>query len=259
MDKKRIVVIILCGVMILGSIGTLTVIKVKERQNQEKMEALQETVRSVPDIEVEIPEVEEEEPVVIPIDFEEAWQENEDIVAWLEVPQTQVDYPILQSKPEMEEDFYLSHNLDGSGGYPGCVYIQKLNAADFTDQVTVVYGHNMKNGSIFATLHNYEDREFFDTNNEFHIYTPTTAQTYRVIAAVNYDDRLIPAYFNNFTSPSDVENFIKDIYSLGESERNHFYENSGIEGKDHYVVLSTCTSNSSNRWLVVGILDKDLE
>ena len=257
MGKKRIVIIILCGVVLLGSVGTLTIIKVKEHQNQEKLEALQETVRSVPDIEVEIPEV--EEPVVIPIDFEEAWKENEDIVAWVEVPETLVDYPILQSKPDMEEDFYLGHNLDGSSGYPGCVYIQKVNEADFTDPVTVVYGHNMKNGSIFATLHNYEDREFFDTNNEFHIYTPTTAKTYRVIAAVNYDDRLIPAYFHNFATASDVKAFLDDIYSCQESGSNHLYQDKGIEATDHFVVLSTCSSSSSNRWIVVGILDKDLD
>jgi sortase B len=148
--------------------------------------------------------------------------------------------------------------MDGSKGYPGCVYIQKVNDASFTDAVTVVYGHNMKNGSIFATLHNYEDREFFDTNNVFHIYTPTTAESYRVIAALNYDDRLIPAYFNNFDSSGDVEDFLDNIYSFEESEKNHFYEDKGIEGTDHFVVLSTCSASSSNRWIVVGILEKDL-
>ena len=246
-------VVLAACVIAAGAIGFS---KYRQHQNQLHMEELQQMTRIISDIDVEIPE---EEEVVIPIDFEAAWKENEDIIAWVEVPETEVNYPILQSKPDMEEDFYLEHNLDGSGGYPGCVYIQKLNAADFTDHVTVVYGHNMKNGSIFATLHNYEDREFFDTNNEFHIYTPTTAQTYRVIAAVNYDDRLIPAYFHNFASASDVKDFLDSIYSFEESERNHFYRDKGIEATDHFVVLSTCSSSSSNRWIVVGILDKDLD
>ena len=246
-------VVLAACVIAAGAIGFS---KYRQHQNQLHMEELQQMTRIISDIDVEIPE---EEEVVIPIDFEAAWKENEDIIAWLEVPETEVNYPILQSKPDMEEDFYLEHNLDGSGGYPGCIYIQKSNEADFSDAVTVVYGHNMKNGSMFAGLHSYENREFFDTNNEFHIYTPTTAQTYRVIAAVNYDDRLIPAYFHNFASTSDVKDFLDNIYSLEENERNHFYQDKGIEATDHFVVLSTCSSSSSNRWIVVGILDKDLD
>ena len=256
MNRVQKLIVAAAAVVFVIAVGLFGFLKYRQYQNQQRMEELRRMGRLLSDVEVA---VELPEEVVIPIDFAEVRKENEDIIAWLEVPETEVDYPILQSKPEMEEDFYLEHNLDGSGGYPGCIYIQKSNEADFSDAVTVVYGHNMKNGSMFAGLHSYENREFFDTNNEFHIYTPTTAQTYRVIAAVNYDDRLIPAYFHNFASASDVKDFLDSIYSFEESERNHFYRDKGIEATDHFVVLSTCSSSSSNRWIVVGILDKDLD
>ncbi|SFT34284.1 sortase B [Lachnospiraceae bacterium XBD2001] len=244
-------VVLAACVIAAGAIGFS---KYRQHQNQLHMEELQQMTRIISDIDVEIPE---EEEVVIPIDFEAAWKENEDIIAWLEVPETEVNYPILQSKPDMEEDFYLEHNLDGSGGYPGCIYIQKSNDADFSDAVTVVYGHNMKNGSMFAGLHSYENREFFDTNDEFYIYTPTTAQTYHVIAAVNYDDRLIPAVYNYFASDVDVSRFLGDIYAFGEGTKNHLDTEVQLDPSMHYVVLSTCTANSSSRWLVIGVLEKN--
>lgn len=256
MNRVQKLIVAAAAVVFVIAVGLFGFLKYRQYQNQQRMEELRRMGRLLSDVEVS---VELPEEVVIPIDFAEVRKENEDIIAWLEVPGTEVDYPILQSKPEMEEDFYLEHNLDGSGGYPGCVYIQKLNQADFTDAVTVVYGHNMRNGSMFAGLHAYEDRDFFEQNNMFHIYTPTTAQTYHVIAAVNYDDRLIPAYFQNFATANDVNAFLDDLYSFGESERNHFLQDKRINGTDHFVVLSTCTANSSSRWLVVGVLEEDLE
>lgn len=254
MNRVQKLIVAAAAVAFVIAVGLFGFLKYRQYQNQQRMEELQKMGRLLSDVEVA---VELPEEVVIPIDFAEVRKENEDIIAWLEVPETEVDYPILQSKPEMEEDFYLEHNLDGSGGYPGCIYIQKSNEADFSDAVTVVYGHNMKNGSMFAGLHSYENREFFDTNNEFHIYTPTTAQTYRVIAAVNYDDRLIPAVYNYFASDVDVSRFLGDIYALGEGAKNHLDTEVQLDPSMHYVVLSTCTANSSSRWLVIGVLEKN--
>ena len=256
MSKQNKWMIAGAAVVFVACAVAICCILARQHRNQLNMEALQDSAHLLPSVDTTT--VATEEPAVIPINFEEIRKENEDIVAWVEVPGTDVDYPILQSKPEMEEDFYLEHNLDGSGGYPGCIYIQKSNSADFCDAVTVVYGHNMKNGSMFSSLHRYEDRDFFDEHPNFSIYTPTEAKTYRVIAALNYDDRLIPAYFHFFLSGNDVGEFLKDIYGIGEGERSHFVEDAGIEPSDHYVVLSTCSSNSADRWLVVGIWDKDL-
>ena len=254
MNRVQKLIVAAAAVAFVIAVGLFGFLKYRQYQNQQRMEELRRMGRLLSDVEVA---VELPEEVVIPIDFAEVRKENEDIIAWLEVPETEVDYPILQSKPEMEEDFYLEHNLDGSGGYPGCIYIQKSNEADFSDAVTVVYGHNMKNGSMFAGLHSYENREFFDTNDEFYIYTPTTAQTYHVIAAVNYDDRLIPAVYNYFASDVDVSRFLGDIYALGEGAKNHLDTEVQLDPSMHYVVLSTCTANSSSRWLVIGVLEKN--
>ncbi len=249
MGKKRQILVIFIVTAFVLATGALAVVKYREYQNQLHMEEVQEMAYLLSEVQVELPE---EEEVVIPIDFGEIRKENPDIVAWVCVPGTAVDYPILQSAPDMEEDYYLEHNLDGSPGYPGCIYIQKMNQADFCDAVTVVYGHNMKNGTMFAGLHQFEDRTFFDENDTFEIYTPTSVLSYQVIASVNYDNRLIPVFYHFFQTTSDVADFLDDLYAYGEGEKNHFAEAVKPDAMDRYVILSTCSEHSKNRWLVVG-------
>ena len=87
---------------------------------------------------------------------------NEDIYAWICIPDTAIDYPILQHPTD--NTYYLNYNLDGSRGYPGCIYTEDYNARDFSDPVTVLYGHNMKNGTMFAGLHKYGDSEYMDSH-----------------------------------------------------------------------------------------------
>ena len=96
------------------------------------------------------------------LDWESMHGLNKDIYAWITIPNTQIDYPILQH--ETDDSYYLSHNMDGSKGYPGCIYTEKANYKDFLDFNTVIYGHNMKSGMMFRNLHDFEDRTFFDNN-----------------------------------------------------------------------------------------------
>ena len=95
-----------------------------------------------------------EETAIIPVKFGELQSVNPDVYAWITVPGTEIDYPILQHPSD--NSYYLMHNIDGSYGYPGCIYTENLNSKDFTDNNTVIYGHNMKNGSMFAQLHKFE-------------------------------------------------------------------------------------------------------
>lgn len=78
------------------------------------------------------------------IDFAALKEENSDVYAWIYVPGTNVDYPVLQHPTD--DAYYLEHNMDGSKGLPGCIYSESVNTKDFTDPNTVLYGHNMKNG-----------------------------------------------------------------------------------------------------------------
>ena len=98
------------------------------------------------------------------MDFETLNAANEDVYAWISVPDTNVDYPIYQSKPDMEEDYYLLHKPDGTYDEAGSLYTQKENTRDFSDPVTVVYGHTAFAPGyepMFSELHKLEDLDFF--------------------------------------------------------------------------------------------------
>ena len=109
------------------------------------------------------------------IDWEGLEAENPDIYAWIYIPNTNVDYPILQHPTE--QSYYLDHNIDHSEGYPGCIYTHLRNNKDWSDPNTIIYGHNMRSGTMFASLHYYEDGEFFNNNRYVYIYN-TEQQRY---------------------------------------------------------------------------------
>ena len=77
-----------------------------------------------------------------------------------------MDYPVVQrmETEDVYDDYYLNHTVDFVEGYPGAIYSQPVNALGFTDAVTVLYGHNMKDGSMFGSLHEFRDKDFFDEN-----------------------------------------------------------------------------------------------
>jgi hypothetical protein len=144
-------------------------------------------------------------PAEIPIDFAAAQQQNPDIYAWLRIPGTAVDYPILRRADD--DNYYLDHNLDGSAGYPGCLYTQSCDAADFSDFNTVVYGHNMKNGTMFGGLKQYRDGDYLAAHRQIIVYTPTEKRVYTIFAAVVYSDAYLPARYDDTLRPGTGRRF----------------------------------------------------
>ncbi len=190
-----------------------------------------------------------------PIDFATLKAQNSDVCGWITVPNTNVDYPILQSSPDIDNDFYINHNLDGKYNVAGSIYIQRNNSNQFTDRNTVIYGHNMKNKTMFRTLHNFRDPKFFEENEYFTIYTPGHIKTYRIFAAYRYDNRHILNSFD-FTDKSVYEEYLKfatNPVSLIKNVR----EGVKVTADDPIVTLSTCISDKRYRYLVQGVLIKD--
>ena len=111
-------------------------------------------------------ETEDEKPQKTSIDFEALKEINSDIVAWIRIPEV-FDYPVVQGE---DNQYYLSHTFRKESNKAGSIFLDYRNSRDFTDPNTVIYGHNMRNGSMFRSLHNYMDRSFFDENREVLIY-----------------------------------------------------------------------------------------
>ena len=117
----------------------------QEKHAGDDYEEVRETVKK----EVE-PVAEEKAPVEIPIDFAVLQEQNPEVYAWIQIQDTNIDYPILQR--EGDNGYYLNHTIDGEQKTEGSIFTEDYNSKDFEDPNTVIYGHDMKNGSMFQNL-----------------------------------------------------------------------------------------------------------
>lgn len=190
-----------------------------------------------------------------PIDFDALQEVNSDIYAWINVPNTEIDYPIVQSPADKEENFYLRRNLSGNYEFRGTLYTQRLNAKDFSDPVTVIYGHDMLDGTMFGTLHYFRDKTFFAENELFYIYTPGHILTYKIVSAYKYDSRHILNSFD-FSQEKVFQEYI-DFMLSPQSMIAAVREDVTVTTDDRIVTLSTCIDYGLSRYLVQGVLIDD--
>lgn len=188
-----------------------------------------------------------------PIDFATLQAENPDIYAWVYLPGTDVNYPVLRHPTD--DSFYLDHNEDGDYAIEGAVYTESVNDADFSDPVTVLYGHCLVNGTMFSSLHDFKDQAFFDEHDTLLIYLPGRILTYRIVSAYEYDDRHI-IKTNDFSDRSALQSYF-DSVSDPDSETRTVREGAQLTVDDKIVQLSTCTSPTEDtafRYIVTGAL-----
>lgn len=186
------------------------------------------------------------------IDFTSLKEQNEDIYSWITVPGTVIDYPIVQRADEL--DYYLNHNLDHSTGYPGCIYTQNLNSTDWMDNNTVIYGHNMKNGTMFAALHSYRDPEFLEKYPYVYIYTETETRVYQIFAAYEVSDAHLLLTYN--TEDKDSFGWYLDgIMDNEETLSDHYDKSLDLNSDDKIISLETCISSKPTmRYLIQAVL-----
>ncbi len=187
------------------------------------------------------------------VDFHELMQINPDIYAWIYIPNTNVDLPVAQSSDDTNDGFYLDHNVYKNYQFAGTIYSEKQNAKDFSDPATILYGHNMLNGSMFATLHRFNDKSFFDENNTIFVFTKDKIYTYLIYSAYQYDDRHILNSFD-MDNPDSFREYL-DSTLLQRPYYCNVREDIKLNTDDHILTLSTCMNGGGNvRYLVQGVL-----
>lgn len=189
-----------------------------------------------------------------PIDFKALKSNNPDIYAWIKIDNTNVDYPIVQSYYE-DDSFYLYHNIEKNYDINGSIYTEKHNSTDFTDPNTVIYGHDMLDGSMFQSLHNFSDKTFFDENEFIFIYTEKHILKYRIFAAYKSDNRHILNSYD-FSDEKVFAEYLKTAQNPKSLMVNT--RKVDLSTSDRIITLSTCIGNEKNyRYLVQGVLIDD--
>ncbi len=236
------VIIIIMG-LILGGFG-LRNYWLEENAGKEYEELKEQAVIDVP------PAATEDQEVVIPIDFESLTAEYPDVYAWIRIPGTTIDYPIVQR--EGDNAYYLNHTAEGKKSIAGAIYTEDYNGKDFSDPNTVIYGHNMKNGSMFKQLHKYKDRQFFSEHSEIMIYQPNRVLNYRIFAAYVYDNQHLMKSFD-FANTQVYASYLNEI-SQRKGMNGNLDTTVEVTQESNIITLSTCTANDSQRYLVQAVL-----
>lgn len=256
--KKKTIYKILMGICIIGVIVCICVLwnqKMVQKNANQKYTKLAEQSKNTAKVDTKESEgILADFNISIPeknIDWDVLKTENPDIYAWIYIPNTNVDYPVVLHPTD--DNYYLNHNLDGSEGYPGCIYSESLNKKDFSDPNTVLYGHDMNDGSMFETLHKFEDNLFFEENYFIYIYTPEKNYVYEIYSASEFNQyHILHTY--DFQSEGSYNQFLKDVGNV-RSMTAHRRDGIGAAYGRKLLTLSTCIATKPDkRWLVTAVL-----
>lgn len=140
-----------------------------------------------------------------PIDFDGLLAQNPDTVGWVEIPGTKISYPIVQSG---DNDKYLHTSFDGNESSSGAIFLDKSSPANLMGAHSIIYGHHMRDGSMFAQLVDFKEQAFFDEHDEILIYTPERTVRLKVIAVCvqSAGDTSVLKY--DFASSQELSGFI---------------------------------------------------
>lgn len=183
------------------------------------------------------------------LDLAKLQEINADIYAWIDIEGTGLSFPLLQSAED--ETFYLTHNERKEADDGGCIYTEYFNRKDFSDPNTVIYGRNVD--GRFAGLHQFQDRDFFDSHRSIRIYLADRVLEYRIFAAYTYDDRhLIKIY--DFWDQDIFSAYLQDVFSQRAMDA-YLDESMDVTAEDKIITLSTgVTGQDDRRYLVQAVL-----
>lgn len=189
---------------------------------------------------------------MVKVNMEGLQELNPDIKGWIYFENETISYPILQGKDNEE---YIRTTYNGKEATAGSIFMDVENKADFTDNHTLIYGHNMKDLTMFGKLKYYKtDEDYFPDHKYFQIITSNKKLRYQVFAYKEVEeDSLIYAVYSN--SNTDFYKFAKNVISSA----NQCPEGVIVGYDDRVVTLSTCTDRDDKRFVVCGILVEELE
>lgn len=192
-----------------------------------------------------MPEEVEDDPVLEElqqIDLEALRQVNSQVMGWIRIPDTNIDYPVMQGT---DNDYYLNHAWDGTENIVGSIYMESRNSPNMTDYNTLIYGHNMRDGSMFAQIRSYCTQEFWEQRPYVYLVTDQGVLRYEIFSSY-VAEMESAAYGLSFRHRSTREAF------LTAAMESSVIETGVIPGiRDRILTLSTCSgAGYNNRWVI---------
>ena len=188
------------------------------------------------------------------VDFDELMKINKDTVGWIRFYKepSQINYPVVQGA---DNDLYLHKTFSANENTLGAIFVDAAASSDFTDKNTIIYGHRMKDGSMFRKLEEYKDKDFWKENPYFYIYTPDGKEiTYKIYSVGQVLDTS-DTYLTSFAGKEDYQKFLD--MTMKEADYDTGVK---VTTDDTIVTLSTCTAASDeNRFVVRGVKEKEVE
>lgn len=195
--------------------------------------------------EVEKPKVERKPSVM---DFDRLAELNPDTVGWLSFSDGVIDYPIVQGD---NNKFYLTHLFNREYGKAGTIFIDVTNAPDFSDQNTLIFGHHMNNGSMFANVEKYQTQEYYEQYPTMELYTPQGDGLVEWFAGYAISAHRLPTNF------ATEEDFLAHVTKA--KEKSHFKTEVEIGPGDRIVTLVTCTYGWEDaRYILMGVIRDEI-
>ncbi len=182
-----------------------------------------------------------------------AFHSNSDVYAQLDVEGTSIHYPVAQHLTE--DSYYLTHDVDHNETIYGAVFTEGVNRKDFKDPVTIIYGHSTRDGSMFGTLSNFADTNFFETNRRITIRTQQEVIEYEVFAAYRFtDEHLFETY--HLGDLKAVNDYQERIEEYSKQAQGH-YRKSVAQAHGKLLILSTCDEKDGERRFVVHARERE--
>ena len=251
MSAPLMIVLVICVAVLGVSIWQLSSIFIEYKKGTDEYDKLQTYVSEDP---VEEPAAAEDgeaedgteaegdtEEQVQRVAISELQAQNSDTVGWIQIPGTKISYPLMHTG---DDSYYLNHTFSRKVNSAGSIFIETLNKGDFSDLHTIIYGHNMKNGSMFAGLKEYRSASYLVTHPNVYIDLEDGTHAYQILSVYEAEADS-DSYTIGFAPDEIYEEYLKTIKG-----RSLYDTSVAVTKEDSIITLSTCTKHGEKRFLV---------
>ena len=176
---------------------------------------------------------------------------NPDVKAWIQVPKTNIDYPVVQGQDDME---YINKNVYGEFELSGAIFLSCLNKDDFSDPYNLVYGHNMKNGGMFADVADFTNKEYFETHQKGKLYLTDATRKIRFFACMKVTAADAKIYHPDGYRKENLKDLLDYIQANAVQ-----YRDVNVADENSLIALSTCSEAETNgRIVLIGKLEREV-